>query len=97
MCCGPFCAAEADKGTAEFTQYWENDAALVGSKLVYNTGRSLGSFLSLLQAKAHCIAVPDVLITAVGTKVWLLEGAGRTGGSRNFFGGRVGGAGGGDR
>lgn len=71
--------AEADKGTAEFTAYWENNAALAGSKLVYNTGRSLGSFLSLLKDKAHCIAVPDVVITAVGTKIWLLDGNGRTG------------------
>ena len=36
---------------------------------VYNTGRSLGQFVSLLTEKAGKLALPDVLITAVGTKV----------------------------
>ena len=38
---------------------------------VYNTGRSLGQFVSLLEEKAGKLALPDVLITAVGTKVAL--------------------------
>jgi hypothetical protein len=49
--------------------YWESHAALAGSVLVYNTGRSLGQFQSLMREKTGKLAVPDVLITAVGTKV----------------------------
>ena len=60
---------EADEMTSAFTQYWEGTAALCNSVLVYNTGRSLGQFKGLLQEKAGVLAVPDVLITAVGTKV----------------------------
>ena len=59
----------ADTATREFRDYWESNAALAGSVLVYNTGRSLGQFNSLMQEKAGALAVPDVLITAVGTKV----------------------------
>ena len=44
-------------------------AALGGSVLVLTTGRSKGHLMDLLAAKAEIIAVPDVLITAVGTKV----------------------------
>ncbi len=36
---------------------------------MYNTGRSLGQFKSLWQQKQGLLALPDVLITAVGTKV----------------------------
>ena len=50
-------------------QYWEEHAALCGSVLVYNTGRSLGQIQSLLEEKRGIMAVPDALITAVGTKV----------------------------
>lgn len=60
---------EPDAATAAFTQYWENTAALAGGVLVYNTGRSLGQFQELLQSKAGVLAVPNALITAVGTKV----------------------------
>lgn len=70
---------EADASTATFTRYWEDHAALAGSILVYNTGRSLGQFMYLWREKNGALALPDVLITAVGTKVWLLdeESAGR--------------------
>ena len=30
---------EADAGTREFAAYWEENAALAGGVLVYNTGR----------------------------------------------------------
>ena len=60
---------EADAATLEFCAYWEDNAALSGGVLVYNTGRSLGQFLGLWQSKAGALALPDVLITAVGTKV----------------------------
>ena len=61
--------AEADAGTEAFCAYWEGSAALSGGVLVYNTGRSLGQFKSLWQEKRGLLALPDVLITAVGTKV----------------------------
>jgi hypothetical protein len=70
---------EADAMTAEFNHYWENTAALSGSVLVYNTGRSLGQFNGLLADKGGVLPVPDALITAVGTKVFLLD---RQGGTR---------------
>ena len=60
---------EADAGTEAFCAYWEDSAALSGGVLVYNTGRSLGQFKSLWQEKRGLLALPDVLITAVGTKV----------------------------
>jgi hypothetical protein len=60
--------ADADAATARFCAYWEDTAALAGSVLVYNTGRSLGQFTALWAEKAGALALPDVLITAVGTK-----------------------------
>ena len=61
--------APADAATQDFCDYWEANAALAGGVLVYNTGRSLGQFISLFDEKAGALALPDVLITAVGTKV----------------------------
>lgn len=60
---------EADAATSEFCAYWEDNAALSGGVLVYNTGRSLGQFMGLWQSKKGALSLPDVLITAVGTKV----------------------------
>jgi hypothetical protein len=60
--------ADADAATRRFCAYWEDTAALAGSVLVYNTGRSLGQFTALWAEKAGALALPDVLITAVGTK-----------------------------
>ena len=59
---------EADAGTAAFCAYWEDAPALTGGVLVYNTGRSLGQFTGLWASKGGALALPDVLITAVGTK-----------------------------
>lgn len=64
---------EAEAALAEFRDYWEESAALAGGVLVYNTGRSLGQFTGLLEAKAGLLPVPEVLITAVGTKIFLLD------------------------
>ena len=139
---------EADACTRDFAAYWEDNAALAGGVLVYNTGRwvgaqrsvfqlqrggglgfggvlsgipaagawhrgparhgwrvpgvrpschptpsplpphrshppflpspcspcrSLGQFQGLLEYKAGALPVPDVLITAVGTKIWRLD------------------------
>ncbi|KAF8054588.1 SPP2 [Scenedesmus sp. PABB004] len=60
-----------DARTKEFQEYWESSAALARSVLVYNTGRSKGQLIWLLKEKPM-LAVPDVLITAVGTKIWYL-------------------------
>lgn len=60
-----------DQATEHFCRYWEGSAALCGSKLVYNTGRSIGSFTRLYTDKAGKLAMPDVIITAVGTKIFL--------------------------
>eukprot|EP00879_Flechtneria_rotunda_P014431 GHRR01015079.1.p1 GENE.GHRR01015079.1~~GHRR01015079.1.p1 ORF type:complete len:701 (+),score=242.04 GHRR01015079.1:231-2333(+) len=60
-----------DNRTKEFQEYWESSAALARSVLVYNTGRSKGQLIWLLKEKPM-LAVPDVLITAVGTKIWYL-------------------------
>lgn len=59
---------EADAMTQAFTDHWENNAVLRHSILVYNTGRSLGQITSLFEEKAGALALPNVLISAVGTK-----------------------------
>lgn len=46
--------------------------------LVLNTGRSKGALMDLLKAKEEIVAVPDVIITAVGTKVTKGRWAGTT-------------------
>ena len=65
--------SHADAGTVAFTTYWERGPALAGSRLVYNTGRSIGQFEGLLEYKKGALAVPDAVITAVGTKVFLRD------------------------
>ena len=41
--------------------------------LLIQCRRSLGQFQGLLEYKAGALPVPDVLITAVGTKIWRLD------------------------
>ncbi|GAX82355.1 hypothetical protein CEUSTIGMA_g9784.t1 [Chlamydomonas eustigma] len=72
-----------DVATAAFREFWVSTGAVRGGVLVYNTGRSLQSFEQLLKDKAHCMAAPDALISAVGTKVYqrqLLPGSSTKGG-----------------
>jgi len=57
----------------DFRQYWENSATLCSSILVYNTGRSIGQLTGLLEYRQGSMTVPDAIITAVGTKVFLLS------------------------
>lgn len=64
---------EADSATAMFRDYWENVAALCNSVLVYNTGRSIGQFEGLYKHKNGVLAMPDAVITAVGTKVFFMN------------------------
>lgn len=59
-----------DAATAEFRDYWESEALTRGSLLVYNTGRAVDKFQELCQQKQHCLAMPDVLMSSVGTKVY---------------------------
>ena len=63
-----------DQASAAFQEFWESNALLRGSALVYNTGRSLEKFLALQREKAHCLAPPDVLISSVGTKIYNWDG-----------------------
>ena len=60
--------ADFDAATRRFRVYWENNAQLAGSVLCYNTGRSIGQVVSLLEEKQGALAVPDVVITAVGAR-----------------------------
>jgi hypothetical protein len=66
---GDTAAADAFHSSERFVSYWENSQALSGSLLVYNTGRSLGQFVELMKRCDGKVAVPDAIITAVGTKV----------------------------
>lgn len=59
--------------TARFGKYWEDRAALTGSFLVYNTGRSLGQVVGLLEHMKGVLPIPDAIISAVGTKIFLLD------------------------
>lgn len=59
-----------DEATAAFAGWWRAQGAPAGGRLVYNTGRSLELFYRLLDDKRHCMPEPDVLISAVGTKIY---------------------------
>ncbi|KAK9822128.1 hypothetical protein WJX74_009504 [Apatococcus lobatus] len=59
-----------DAGTQAFKDFWEQDAVVRGSRLVFNTGRALDSFCMLQAHKADCLPTPDLLIAAVGTKIY---------------------------
>lgn len=59
--------------TGRFARYWEDRAALTGSFLVFNTGRSFGQVMGLLEQMKGTLPVPDAIITAVGTKIFLLD------------------------
>ena len=62
--------AEADASTAAFREYWlSNEHSERGSCLAYSTGRTIGQYLELRNEKAS-LAEPDVLICAVGTRVY---------------------------
>jgi len=65
-----------DAATARFRDFWVEEAVTRGSLLVYNTGRSLDSFGALQREKAHCLAQPDVLISAVGTRIYVHRAGG---------------------
>jgi len=62
--------AHFDAGTKAFKDYWDDCAGLAGGVLAYNTGRSIGQAASLFVEKKDLLAVPNVIITAVGTKIF---------------------------
>ncbi|GFR50917.1 hypothetical protein Agub_g13235 [Astrephomene gubernaculifera] len=70
---GDLGSPDAFESSHRFAEYWENSASLAGSLLVYNTGRSLGQFVDLMKKCEGRVAIPDVVVTAVGTKVWHLD------------------------
>ena len=59
-----------DAATAAFRDWWQERALAAGSRLAYNTGRSLELFLDLLSSKRGLLPPPDVLISAVGTRLY---------------------------
>ncbi|KAK2076311.1 hypothetical protein QBZ16_000835 [Prototheca wickerhamii] len=59
-----------DAATAAFRDWWQERALAAGSRLAYNTGRSLELFLDLLASKRGLLPPPDVLISAVGTRLY---------------------------
>lgn len=58
-----------DEATAAFTRWWQSAAVPRGSRLVFNTGRSLSKCQALLAEKGAVLPEPDFLISSVGTKV----------------------------
>lgn len=64
---------EFDAATRAFKRYWDDSASLAGSVLVYSTGRSIGQVMSLFKEKQGALAVPDAIVSAVGTKIFLRE------------------------
>ena len=59
-----------DRSTSAFRTFWEGEIRDGRSKLVYSTGRSLESFRVLLSEKREVMVEPEMLICAVGTKVY---------------------------
>jgi len=59
-----------DAYTSTFRDWWEKEGLVRGGVLAFNTGRTLPSVEALLREKAGFLAVPDVIISAVGTKIY---------------------------
>jgi hypothetical protein len=60
-----------DTATAAFTRWWQEEGVAAGGRLVYNTGRALDLFERLLGDKAGVMAEPDMLISSIGTRVYV--------------------------
>jgi hydroxymethylpyrimidine pyrophosphatase-like HAD family hydrolase len=63
-----------DAGTAAFRQWWHEEGVPAGGRLVYNTGRALDLFEQLLQDKGQVLPEPDMLISAIGTRIYTKRG-----------------------
>ncbi|KAL4445901.1 hypothetical protein ABPG77_009100 [Micractinium sp. CCAP 211/92] len=59
-----------DAATAAFTRWWQEEAVPAGGRLVFNTGRALDLFQALLVEKGDLMAQPDMLISAIGTRIY---------------------------
>ncbi|KAL4425696.1 hypothetical protein ABPG75_009712 [Micractinium tetrahymenae] len=59
-----------DAATAAFTRWWQEEAVPAGGRLVFNTGRALDLFQALLVEKGDVLAQPDMLISAIGTRIY---------------------------
>lgn len=55
-----------------FTHYWITTHLFNGSKLVYNTGRSMEEFLSLFSG-GYDVLDPDLIVTSVGSDVHSID------------------------
>jgi hypothetical protein len=60
-----------DEATAAFTRWWHDEGVPAGGRLLYNTGRALDLFEKLLREKGHCMAEPDLLISSIGTRLYM--------------------------
>ncbi len=69
---------DAWQATRAFRDWWESTGVLANGVLVYNTGRSLGAVKELLETHKAELALPDILISAVGTKIFRLDTEGGT-------------------
>lgn len=61
------------EGLTAFVGKWRSECVPAGGRLVYNTGRSLISFLKLFHAQEGRLPIPDVLICSVGTRIYYLS------------------------
>lgn len=62
-----------DEATAAFSTWWQAEAVPAGGRLVYNTGRALDLFEQLLGEKGGCMAEPDMLVSAIGTRIYVKQ------------------------
>lgn len=65
-----------DASTSAFKEWWDTHGRPSGGKLAFSTGRTLEQFEELEEEKKGLLATPDVLVSAVGTRVYLRDGAG---------------------
>lgn len=62
-----------DHGTKDFSEIWYRELSLREGQLVYNTGRSLSSYVQVQKEKS--LPQPTALITAVGSEIyWISAG-----------------------
>ena len=62
-----------DDSTAAFKAWWDATGRKRGGKLAFSTGRTLTQFEALCEEKDGLLAKPDVLVSAVGTRIYLRD------------------------
>jgi len=60
-----------DRGTKDFSEVWYRELSLREGHLVYNTGRSLSSYVQVQKEKS--LPQPTALITAVGSEIYWIS------------------------